>query len=198
MEKVVFNCLHNSRKSVPSAKQFDVEYFQASDGCLRYLKKRNNNNIQEFAGWVKVSYTRHGKCTVWNVPYNFFVKLWYGRHLQHGQIRAILSIPSKWSKPPEVGKMLWRKLIEIRITGMATTNTVSDKLPMFVTGKGKRPWCFKNTIFLPCRCLYQQKIWMDWILFEEWVRELDWKFASEGRNVDLVIDNCHPHPQLII
>ena len=32
---------------------------------------------------------------------------------------------------------------------------------------------------------------MDWILFEEWVRELDWMFLSEGRNVALVIDNLH-------
>ena len=31
---------------------------------------------------------------------------------------------------------------------------------------------------------------MDGILFEEWVRELDRKFLSEGRNVALVIDNC--------
>ena len=30
---------------------------------------------------------------------------------------------------------------------------------------------------------------MDGILFEEWVRELDRKFLSEGRNVALVIDN---------
>ena len=37
---------------------------------------------------------------------------------------------------------------------------------------------------------------MDGILFEEWVRELDRKFSSEGRNVALVIDNCPAHPQI--
>ena len=35
----------------------------------------------------------------------------------------------------------------------------------------------------------QQKRWMDGILFEEWIRELDGKLASEARNVALVIDN---------
>ena len=37
---------------------------------------------------------------------------------------------------------------------------------------------------------------MDGILFEEWVRELDRKFLSEGRNVGLVIDNCLAHPHI--
>ena len=37
---------------------------------------------------------------------------------------------------------------------------------------------------------------MDGILFEEWVRELDRKFLSEGRNVALAIDNCPAHPHI--
>ena len=35
---------------------------------------------------------------------------------------------------------------------------------------------------------------MDGILLEEWIRELDRKFLSEGRNVALVIDSCPAHP----
>ena len=37
---------------------------------------------------------------------------------------------------------------------------------------------------------------MDEALFEEWVRELDRKFASEGRSIALVIDNCPAHPHI--
>ena len=33
-------------------------------------------------------------------------------------------------------------------------------------------------------------------MLEEWVRELDRKFLSEGRNVVLVIDNCPAHPHI--
>ena len=43
---------------------------------------------------------------------------------------------------------------------------------------------------------HQKKSWADGILFEEWVRELDRKFLSEGRNVALVIDNCPAHPHI--
>ena len=37
---------------------------------------------------------------------------------------------------------------------------------------------------------------MDGALFEEWVRELDRKFVSEGRSKALVIDDCPAHPHI--
>ena len=88
------------------------------------------------------------------------------------------------------------KLSKIRITGMAAANAVGDKIPMFVIGKSQKPRCFKNVKFLPCRYRNQKKSWMDGALFEEWVRELDRKFASEGRSIALVIDNCPAHPHI--
>ena len=88
------------------------------------------------------------------------------------------------------------KLSKVRITGMvsatgmASANAAGDKLPMFVIDIGKA------RKFLPCRYRHQKKSWMDGILFEEWARELDRKFLSEGRNVALVIDNCPAHPHI--
>ena len=79
---------------------------------------------------------------------------------------------------------------------MAVANGMGDKLPMFVIGKAKNPRCFKNVKFLPCRYRNQRKSWMDGKSFEEWLRELDRKFAFEGRNVTFVIDNCPVHPQI--
>ena len=67
---------------------------------------------------------------------------------------------------------------------------------MFVIGKAKDPRCFKNVKFLPCRYRNQQKSWMDGKLFKELLRELDRKFAFEGRNVAFVIDNFPVHPHL--
>ena len=88
------------------------------------------------------------------------------------------------------------KLSKMRITGLAVANVVGDKLPVFVTGNAKKPQCFKNVNFLPCRYRNQQKIWMDRVLFEEWIREMDKKFFSEGRKVALVTDNYPAHPQI--
>ena len=88
------------------------------------------------------------------------------------------------------------KLSKIRITGMAAANAVGDKIPMFVIGKSQKPRCFKNVKFLPCRYRNKKKSWMNGALFEEWVRELDGKFASKGRSIALVIDNYPAHPDI--
>ena len=93
-------------------------------------------------------------------------------------------------------KCYGKKLSKIRITGMAAANAMGDKLDMFFNGKAKNPRCFKNVKFLPCRYRNQRKSWMDGKLFEDWLRELDRKFAFEGRNVAFVIDNCPAHSHI--
>ena len=90
--------------------------------------------------------------------------------------------------------VLERKHSKIRITGLAAANAVSSKLPILFIGKAKKPSCFKNIKTLPCRYRAQKKNWMDGILFEEWVRDLNKKFESEKRKVALIIDNCPAHP----
>ena len=79
---------------------------------------------------------------------------------------------------------------------MAAANAMGDKLPMFVIGEAKNPRCFKNVKLLPCCWRIQQKSWMDGKLFEEWLRDLDRKFAFEARNVAFVIGNCPAHPHI--
>ena len=37
----------------------------------------------------------------------------------------------------------------MRITSLAVANAVGNKLAMFVTGKAKKPRCFKNVKFFP-------------------------------------------------
>ena len=94
----------------------------------------------------------------------------------------------------ETEKCSGGKHSKIRITGLAAANTVGNKLPMFVIGKVKNPRCFKNIKKLPCRYRWQRKSWMDSVLFEEWVRDVNKKFQAEGRKVALIIDNCPARP----
>ena len=88
------------------------------------------------------------------------------------------------------------KLSKVRVTGLAAANAVGEKLPMFVIGKSAKPRCFKGVKNLPCRYRSQRKSWMDSSLFEEWVRDLDWKFEIEKRKIALTVDNCPAHPQI--
>ena len=86
-------------------------------------------------------------------------------------------------------------LSKIRITGLTAPNAVGDKLPMFVTGKTKKPKVLQEGEVLPCRYRNQRKSWMDGVLFEKWDREMDKKFISDGRKVALMIGHCPAFPQ---
>ena len=85
---------------------------------------------------------------------------------------------------------------KLRLTGLAAANAAGEKLPMFVIGKSKFPQCFKNIKHLPCRYRSRNKSWMDSILFEEWVCEIDRRFTAEGKKIVLVVDNCPTHPSI--
>ena len=60
--------------------------------------------------------------------------------------------------------------------------------------ESKKSEVFKNIKKLPCRYLSQRKSWMDCVLFEEWMRDVNKKFQAEGRKVALIIFNCPAHP----
>ena len=70
---------------------------------------------------------------------------------------------------------------KVRLIGMAASNALGEKLPMFVIGKYAKPRCFKHVRNLPCHYRSQKKkSWMDGKLFEEWLCELDRKFVMDG------------------
>ena len=72
--------------------------------------------------------------------------------------------------------MLWWK-IKTRITSLAAANSVGDKT--------KKQQSFKNVKFLLCLYKNQRKSWMNGVLLEEWVSELDKKFVSERRKTGI-------------
>ena len=80
-----------------------------------------------------------------------------------------------------------------RISGLAAANAAGKKLPMLVIGKAKNPRCFKNIQALPYRYRLQKKSWMDSVLFEDYVRELNAEFKAKEGKCALIIDNCPAH-----
>ena len=103
----------------------------------------------------------------------------------------------------QISPYIWRKKIalvvntaKLRLTGLVAANAVEEKLPLFVIGKSKKPRCFKHIKHLPCRYRSQKKSWMDSILFEEWVLEVNRRFTKEGREIVLFDDNCPAHPSI--
>ena len=102
------------------------------------------------------------------------------------------SLPDK-SYQLKIEKYSGGKHSKIKITGLAVSNAIGNKQPMFVVGKAKNPRCFKNIKKLPCRYQSQRKSWIDSVLFEEWARDATKRFQAEGRKLTLIIDNCPAH-----
>ena len=60
------------------------------------------------------------------------------------------SLPDK-SYQLKIEKYSGGKHSKIKITGLAVSNAIGNKQPMFVVGKAKNPRCFKNIKKLRCR-----------------------------------------------
>ena len=85
---------------------------------------------------------------------------------------------------------------KVQLTGMAASNALDKKIPMFVIGKSASPRCFKHVRNLSRRYRSQKKAWRDGTLFEECLHELDRKFKMQRRKVVMVVDNCPVHPEV--
>ena len=85
---------------------------------------------------------------------------------------------------------------KLRVAGLSAANAIGEKLPLFVIDNSKKAWYFKHLKLLPCRYCSQKKSWMDSMLFEEWVREVDRRFTKEGWRIVLLGNNCPAHPSI--
>ncbi|XP_071497487.1 tigger transposable element-derived protein 4-like [Diadema antillarum] len=82
-----------------------------------------------------------------------------------------------------------------RITVLVCANMDgSDKIPLLVIGKSKRPRAFKNVNHLPVAYEANKRAWMTGALFETWLRKLD--RSMEGRKIAMIVDNCPAHPKV--
>ena len=55
---------------------------------------------------------------------------------------------------------------KVRLTGIAASTALGEKIPMFMIGKSASSRCFKHVNNLSCRYRSQKKAWMDGTLFE--------------------------------
>ena len=105
----------------------------------------------------------------------------------HAQPNKSLNLKNENSVGGKHSKLCLARLI--------AANAVGEKLPLFVIGKSKKPPYFKDVKHLPCRYRSQKQSWIDSILFEEWVREVDRCFTKEGQKL-FCWKNCPAHPSI--
>ena len=78
-----------------------------------------------------------------------------------------------------------------RLTGMAVSNALGEKILMFSIRKSASTRCSKHIHNLPCKYQSQKKAWMDGTLFKKWLHKLDHKFEMQGRNF-MIVDIALP------
>lgn len=78
---------------------------------------------------------------------------------------------------------------------LATNATGTSKLKPLVIGHYEHPRCFKNInmSMLPVTYKSNSKAWMRHDIFENWLRDLDYKLHMEQRKILLLIDNASSH-----
>ena len=83
------------------------------------------------------------------------------------------------------GKCSGGKHSKVRLTGLAAGNAYGERLQIFAIGKSVKPRCFKGVKTFPCQYRAQHKSWISGEPFEDWVHELDQKFAAskQGRYI---------------
>ena len=195
-KNAVVNTLILKEKSSIFAKAFGITDFVPSDGWITRWKRRFNISFKKISG-------EGASCTpemvsLWKetslptlLP-NYDLKDIYNTN----EFGLFYQMHPEKSLHLEKEQYIGGKQSKVRITGMAASNALGDKIPMFVISKSVKPRCFKEIKKKPCQYRAQKISWMTSYLFEEWVRELDRKFQCEYRKIALRVDNCLAHPDI--
>ena len=190
VDETIFNCFLSmwsqnvpsstamiQEKALTTAKELHVKKFQATDGWLQRWKWTTFKTVSGKSKSVTSEmFDRSWETSLPTLSSNYEVKDICNAD-EFGLFYKCLPNKTYQIKSENSSD---GKLSKIHITSLAVANTVEDKWPMFVTGKDKKSWCFKNVNFLHCCYRNQWKCWMNAVLFEEWVRQMEKKFLFEG------------------
>ena len=83
-----------------------------------------------------------------------------------------------------------------RITiALCVNSDGSDKLPLLVIGKAKKPRCFAGVNMKNLGVDYKSNAssWMTAMLFQEWIKDWDQKLKAKKKKVLLLLDNLSSH-----
>ena len=156
-----------------------IENFHASDGWLDRWKKRYNVSFKKISG-------EGNACTdEMTAPWAETTLPTMLSKYELNQIYNADEFGLFYRAQPEKSlhlkdeRCVGGKHSKLRLTGLVAANAAGTVLPRFVIG-------YRS----------QNKSWMDSILFEEWVREIDRRFTAEGKKIALVVDNCPAHPSI--
>ena len=86
-----------------------------------------------------------------------------------------------------------------RISIMACTNAIGEKVPLAVCGKHKKPLCFNNETVLPCPYTNQTNAWYSRDVMRWWFKNVFKGYVQKNHgdnHIILILDNLDAHTAL--
>uniref|UniRef100_H3A6S1 HTH CENPB-type domain-containing protein n=1 Tax=Latimeria chalumnae TaxID=7897 RepID=H3A6S1_LATCH len=171
------------------AKELGHSEFQASVGWLDKLKSRHNTLFKNVCG--KSAAVSDNDCDTWRIRVlpNLF-KDYRENDFNADETGLFFKcLPDKTMTFKGDNCHSGRHSKECVPAMVAANMLGTEKLPLLVTGKSKKPHCFRNE--------NNKKSWMTSEIYHSWLLKLDRKFNSAKRKVLLFVDNCPAHPKAL-
>ncbi|XP_029730316.2 tigger transposable element-derived protein 4-like [Aedes albopictus] len=186
------------QKACQLAEKLGVTDFKGSSGWLFKFLKRHKISFKKLCGESAAVDTSMAKNWMTNVLPEI-IREYEAKDIYNADETGLFykCLPDKTyafqSETCHGGKYSKQRLTVLCAANMDGT----DKLPLLVIGKSRRPRCFKNVKSLPVEYEANAKAWMTSVLFEKWILEVDRRMTAENRSILMFVDNCTAHPKAI-
>lgn len=183
-------------KSKEFATKLGIQNFSASNGWLEGFKRRHDIAFKKAAGESKS--VDQGVCNQWTEDLPNLLEGYEPDDIYNADETALFfkCLPDKTftfkGEKCHGGKQSKERLTLLQCVNMSGT----DKLPLLIIGKSKRPRCFKGVKTLPVDYANNTKAWMTKILFKDWLKKVDKQMKINRKKILLFIDNCAAHTDL--
>ena len=183
-------------KDMEFAEKINVTDFHVS--CYRW-KKRYNVSFKTVSGEANACTSE--MVTPWGETTLPIILSKYKPNQIYSTDKFVSFYEVQLNKPFHLKNEKWvgGKHSKLRLTGLTEANTMEKKLPMLVIVKTffhLQGVCFKHVTHLFRWYCSQKNSWMDDILFEKCICEIDQQFTKERWNIVLLVYNCLAHPTI--
>ncbi|XP_044595847.1 tigger transposable element-derived protein 4-like [Cotesia glomerata] len=180
-------------KSKQFASKLGINNFLASNGWLDGFKRRHNIAFKKLAGESKSVDQR--VCSQWETDLPHLLHGYDPEDIYNADETALFykCLPDRTfifkGEQCHRGKKSKERPTILQCTNMTGT----DKLPLLIIGKSKKPRCFKGVKTLPVDYESNTKAWMTKKIFKSWLIKLDKDMHKQKKKIILFIDNCSAH-----
>ncbi|XP_051170921.1 tigger transposable element-derived protein 6-like [Leptopilina boulardi] len=178
------------------AKKLGIQNFAASNGWLEGFKKRHNLVFKNKVGEIKSG--DQDVCNEWTENLPTLLKEYDANNIYNADETALFfkCLPNKTftfrGEDCCGGKQSKERLTVLHCANMTGTN----KLPLLIIGKSKKPRCFKGVKTLPVDYNSNSKAWMTRNIFTEWLHKVNNNMKKKKTKILLFVDNCAAHSKL--